>query len=118
VPRWTLPHDLSSAGAARDLVRAELAGLDLADDAALIASELVVNAVDHGSPPVVLEVTRAGGQAVIAVENSGSAQPAPREPAQDVPRGRGLGIVDRLSADWGWSSTGSTLRVWAALPLS
>lgn len=116
VTRWTLPHDLSSAGQARDLVRSALADLAHVDDAVLIASELVVNAVDHGSPPVVLEVTRTETQAVIAVENAGTAVPRPQPPDPHASRGRGLGIVAGLADDWGWSSSDGTVRVWAAVP--
>jgi anti-sigma regulatory factor (Ser/Thr protein kinase) len=116
VTRWNLPHDLSSASQARDLVRTALAGLASVDDAVLIASELVVNAVDHGSPPVVLEVTRTATQAVIAVENAGTAVPQPQPADPDASRGRGLGIVAGLAADWGWSASEDTVRVWAAIP--
>jgi anti-sigma regulatory factor (Ser/Thr protein kinase) len=118
VTRWTLAHDLSSASEARDLVRAALADLACVDDAVLIASELVVNAVDHGSPPVVLEVARTDTQAVISVENTGSSPPQLQTPDPHAPRGRGLGIVAGLADDWGWSTNGDTLRVWAVVPVT
>ena len=34
---------------------------------------------------------------------------------EDQPHGRGLAIVEALSAEWGWSNTDRMISVWAEL---
>ncbi len=75
-----------------------LVGLDtLADDVALVVSELVTNSLVHGEPPVVLEVAvkdRPGGHLVIVTcIDAGPWDGTPPDPI----RGRGLLLVRALA---------------------
>jgi len=100
-----LPADAGAPALARAHVDRQAAGLpqDLVDDALLVISELVTNALQHGEPEIVLrlQVTSAGLWA--SVQDAGSARPEPsaHDPDSHAVHGRGLRIVDALSSCWG-----------------
>jgi pimeloyl-ACP methyl ester carboxylesterase len=100
-------------------LRAALAGLDRGDDdwrftAELLTSELVTNAVVHGSPPVRLVASVRGGHLVVSVHDSGAATDAGPRPDH----GRGLHVVGALAHRCGgWSDQGGT-TAWFWLPLA
>lgn len=119
-------HASSSAAVARRNVRAafDAAGLttDQALDAALIASELVGNAVRHAAPlpsgqlAVSWSVDSEGYQ--ISVTDGGvpgNTLPdiSVRQPGTRDPAGRGLRIVAELADDWGVAARTGTTTVWA-----
>jgi anti-sigma regulatory factor (Ser/Thr protein kinase) len=115
---WTLPPDTTAAGVARRIVASALASWRDPDDAVLVVSELVTNAVQHGLPPIELELNLGAGRLRLTVSNAvGAALSVPRliSPGDDEPHGRGLAIVERLSAGWGWSGTDQMISVWAEL---
>ncbi len=70
------------------------------DDALLVISELVTNAVLHGGGPLTVTLESAPPDVIITVTDRGAADPARRHPKGDDECGRGLDIVDRLSASW------------------
>jgi two-component sensor histidine kinase len=80
------------------------------DDVALVAQELMTNAIRHGAEPVRLVVTASTEETFVAVFDAGSGRPV-AEPQQ----GHGLQIVDVLSASWGTDVTQTGKWVWAAL---
>lgn len=92
---------------------------DTVEDALLIASELVTNAVRHGSPEVVLTFELTSDRVRIAVDDAGDSLPvvSAGRPSIDRPSGRGLLIVAEIAADWGVTRSegrpGKT--VWAEL---
>ncbi|MFF5963201.1 SpoIIE family protein phosphatase [Streptomyces collinus] len=134
----TLPGGSLAPGAARALVRAALTewtGLGLpgaehltdrlADDAALVVSELVTNAVVHAGTDVEMECRLEGdapGTAALVVEVSDhhpSRAPRGSEPEtpHDTPEhGRGLRLVGALSEAWGITYRTGRKTVWARLP--
>ena len=115
---WDLPGDLSAGAVARERVRVALAEVDpaLREDCALVASELAVNAVRHGRPPVQLVLERSGGDVRIEVTSgAGSTRPQVREPAAEADSGRGLALVARLSAESGWTEESERVTSWARL---
>src|SRR4051794_32532225 len=73
-----------------------------ADAVALMVSELVGNAVEHGDGAVRVEVTTAGPRIRVEISDSGGGVPERRRAAPGAGSGRGLGIVDALASSWGW----------------
>ncbi|MEV7419870.1 ATP-binding protein [Streptomyces sp. NPDC089919] len=96
-------------------------GLDhLVDDAALIVSELVTNAVRHtGTRRVGVSVTRHPDRVRIVVTDTSRTVPAIAPPDTDTEAhaesGRGLRLVDRLATDWGSERLRTGKRIWAEL---
>lgn len=76
---------------------------DLVDDAELLVSELVTNAVRHGGPEVSVRVRVEPATLDVAVRDDGATVPPARPLAPDAssPTGRGLLLVDTVSAEWG-----------------
>ena len=80
---------------------------ELADDLALVVSELVTNAVRSiqaaGHPgPVRLWLLGCPGRVEVRVWDGANGAPRPGEAALDAECGRGLAIVEVFSAKWGW----------------
>jgi anti-sigma regulatory factor (Ser/Thr protein kinase) len=105
VMRCELQADLAEVGAARRFVRRNLADVPgaLNADAQLIASELVTNAVEHGTGgPVVFALRRDPDAVALTVESIGPAPAVPDvgewqvAPADQI-TGRGLGIVRSIA---------------------
>jgi anti-sigma regulatory factor (Ser/Thr protein kinase) len=103
--------------------------LYLAGDATQITSELVANAVAASTlgaregtkpAPVTLTISRTDGELCIRVWDP-DPTPPPRtrqDPGTWTERGRGLFIVEELSALWGWYPGHAGKCVWSVLPLS
>jgi anti-sigma regulatory factor (Ser/Thr protein kinase) len=92
----------------------------LAEDAEMIVSELVTNAVrvarNSGRCPVVsFRLTLQGSRVLIEVSDPSPAPPVRGGAAPDAENGRGLQIVDALAAEWGWRPLDVGKVVWAAL---
>jgi anti-sigma regulatory factor (Ser/Thr protein kinase) len=119
---FTLPSTPYSAQMARFYIRAALTyhGLgEYAEDAEIVTSELVTNAVKHsGALKFDLEVIHLAGSGAVAVivTDPSSHPPVKRGLTGDAEHGRGLNIVEALSASWGWRPQGSGKAVYAILP--
>jgi anti-sigma regulatory factor (Ser/Thr protein kinase) len=96
----------------------------MTDDAAVIVSELVTNALRHGCASlsamldgqVELILWRRADQVVCAVTDSGPGTPVLASPDPFAEAGRGLLVIEALSANWGWTRLGGCRKaVWAAL---
>lgn len=88
----------------------------IADDMAVVASELVSNALKHGGGEAAVRLRVAEGRALVEVEDGSARRPKPRRVGADAVEGRGLLLIGALAAEWGWSPReegGKT--VWAAL---
>jgi anti-sigma regulatory factor (Ser/Thr protein kinase) len=83
--------------------------------AELMVSELVSNAVVHGSSPIDLELWRAEDVVRATVTDRGAGRPVLRDPRKDEPHGRGLLIVQSLAHDWGIETFDSGKSVWFTL---
>ncbi|HLU74363.1 MAG TPA: ATP-binding protein [Nonomuraea sp.] len=98
---WPLPGDARAVASARADARKALEGLGLdaeaVDDAVLMVSEIVTNALLYGDPPYEMTVRADPAEIVCAVVDSGRPLPAPRSPGSGDERGRGLHIVAILS---------------------
>ncbi|MCO4700671.1 SpoIIE family protein phosphatase [Streptomyces sp. RO-S4] len=131
----TLSGSPLAPGSARALLRKTLTewaqlsppGADLltgrvGDDAALVASELVTNAVVHAGTEVHLtcRLEEDTGALVVEVADHHPARApqdgAPEAPAHDTPEyGRGLRLVAALAESWGITYRPGTKTVWARL---
>ena len=60
----------------------------LADDAAIVASELVANAIEHAATPVTVIIDVGPGRTRVEVSDSSSILPAVRDLLSDGERGR------------------------------
>jgi anti-sigma regulatory factor (Ser/Thr protein kinase) len=106
----------SAIGRARNLIAEHLRQWRCAtpDDATLVVSELVTNAIVHAGGAVRITVTRDGDNVRIDVHDNGSGFPHLRT-ADTSPGGRGLHIVDQLSKQWGSQPTATGKLVWAVV---
>jgi anti-sigma regulatory factor (Ser/Thr protein kinase) len=118
---FTLPGTPYSARMARFYIRAVLnyhALCEYTEDAETVASELIANAITHaGAPAVSLELTCLEGTRALAivVTDPCPLPPVKRDPAADTEHGRGLHVVDALSARWGWQPRHPGKAVYAIL---
>lgn len=94
---------------------------DLADDAALIVSELITNAADASvavpeHPAIALRLLATGTSLVIEAWDQSPLDLEPRAAGGDDECGRGLTVVAALSVRWGCERTGCRHKVvWAEL---
>ena len=87
---------------------------ELLGDLLVVVSELVTNAVVHTAAPGRVTVSWDGRRAVIQVDDADPRPPVLLEPVPTI-GGRGLLLVDRLSAAWGTDALPGGKSVWAAL---
>ncbi|MEV7783061.1 ATP-binding protein [Kitasatospora sp. NPDC088351] len=136
----TLAPRYEAVRTARDFARSALQrwGLgELFDDVALVASELVTNALRHaigarpdpaggalggydcptqaadGRLPIRISLVHRAPQVVCAVSDPSSIGPVAREADFVAESGRGLHLVDSFSRSWGWHPLGGGKVVWA-----
>lgn len=109
---YVLPAAPESVGAARRSMRETLTAwhidAEARDNALVVTSELVTNAVTHSaSERIVCRLHATAGRIRIEVEdqNRGTGLPAPRQPGPDDQSGRGLLLVEALCDDWGVRGT-------------
>ncbi|MFJ9493848.1 ATP-binding protein [Streptomyces sp. NPDC101224] len=117
----TLPREPRSAAVARRLVRTALTvwGLEsLIEDATLVITELVANAVDHGRLPsirVIVSRSSANGVRLGVVDRSKTVPNLRTHADEEQTRGRGLFLVDVLAERWGTELYRWGKQVWAEL---
>ncbi|MFC8719037.1 ATP-binding protein [Kitasatospora sp. NPDC057198] len=95
------------------------ARLELSDAARLVVSELATNAVRARGGPhgFTLSLVLRGGSLLVQVGDQDPCPPRPRPAGPDATGGRGLHLVDELSARWGYYRTAPHGKVvWAELP--
>jgi anti-sigma regulatory factor (Ser/Thr protein kinase) len=121
----TLPADGHSPSRSRAFIKAHLASHDLAalgEDMELVASELATNAVRHARTAFVLTLESDGRSVMVSVLDRGMGALVQASVASglDATDGRGLMIVDTLSADWGVNRGTAFTKVWAcfAMPVN
>ncbi|AQW55347.1 MULTISPECIES: ATP-binding protein [Streptomyces] len=117
---WLLPSEPSSVPRARRLAIAQLGvwGLhDFSDDAELLVSELVTNALRHAGGPIRLTLS------LCSVDRAFRCEVADEHPGElrvrrtcgDDEGGRGLHLLDLLSRCWGSTCTAAGKVVWFEL---
>ena len=117
-----LPPVAASVPASRRFVTRQLAdwGLDdLVEEAELLVSELVTNALNHAGTPVKLAIDVDSRLTVCVTDERPDVLPVPLgamvDPAAEG--GRGLTLVALLSADWGVRRHPDSKTVWFSLPV-
>jgi serine/threonine-protein kinase RsbW len=87
---------------------------DLAEDGALVVTELVANAAQHTDGELIrVSVNRPEpGLVRIDVADRSRVMPRPREAGADDEGGRGLALVDALTTRWGTEALAQGKRVW------
>lgn len=129
--RCVLSFEPSAVKAARQFTLATLGSYgadDLFDDASIVISELVTNAVRYGQCPglacpaparIEVLLLREASHLLCVVTDSNPGPPVLLELDFTAVTGRGLHVIEALSTRWGWAplATGGK-AVWAALPIS
>lgn len=113
-----LPRELVAVREARDVVRELLERWsldDLVDDAALVVTELVGNAVAHARSSCQLAVARSANGVRIEVQDHGAGTPEPQPQDLESEHGRGLLIIAALSTAWGIDEAPGGKTVWVEL---
>lgn len=119
-----LPHAPSSVAVARKRLSSELAGsgvyASVVDDASVIISELISNALRHARPLPSGQVKvcwlRRGDLLELEVSDGGAMTEPRRGPGTlSSLGGRGLGIVEALAEGWGVRREDGATTVWAVL---
>lgn len=113
-----LPATLTSGREARRFLRATLPGWGaehLLDDAQLLTSELVNNAIVHASSAVRVRLRFTRGCLRIEVTDQGAGALERQPGSPDDTSGRGLHLVDALAASWGTSADRGGKVVWFEL---
>jgi len=89
----------------------------IGEDARLVLSELVTNAIRHGRPEIDVTLSMRPDRLRIAVRDGGEGLPVLNAAATDALRagGRGLMIVAATTVDWGVLADGAGKTVWAEI---
>lgn len=114
-----LPADRTSARAARGFAQSTLnewGVADNVDDILLVVTELVNNAVTHAGTDCELRLSVSPLSLRIEVIDGGGGTPDPLPPSATRNHGRGLHLIDALTAAWGFQPIASGGKmVWAEL---
>jgi serine/threonine-protein kinase RsbW len=117
VRRLQLPATSTSPREARLFVGGVAEGQRLQTppgDLAVIVSELVTNAVEHGTGTVEVRVqARDEGLCVEVTTTLTPGRPDVHHPSPGTTSGRGLSLVEALSRAWGHTDHGQLRTVWA-----
>ncbi|MFE4173918.1 SpoIIE family protein phosphatase [Streptomyces sp. NPDC056909] len=117
---WELPAtDPALVADARSLTRRHLAEWQLGDleiEAEVVVSEMVTNAILHGSGPIQLRLIR-DRVLICEVSDASGSQPRQRQACSTDENGRGLFLLTHLCNRWGsrWTSGGKI--IWAEMDL-
>jgi anti-sigma regulatory factor (Ser/Thr protein kinase) len=90
---------------------------DLGDEALLLLSELVTNALLHARPPVEVRLSRDRRHLTLEVHDGAATLPRRSRPTVDDEHGRGLLLVSLMAQRWGTRPTPHGKAVWCVLDL-
>lgn len=115
-----LAYDVESARVGRNFTRSTLLEWGVAtsvDDALLVVSELISNAVMHAESGCELRLALSPVVLRIEVADDGGGTPDPLPPSRTRPFGRGLNLIDSVASAWGVDPVDSGGKVvWAEIP--
>lgn len=112
-----VPGEVRAPGRVRRWVRGLLeadGGADLVDLVELLTSEVVTNAVEHGPPGGVVDVSvwRDGKRVRVECSDGGGGVPVVRDSDEGDEGGRGLMLLDGLARAWGSRTDEAGTSVW------
>lgn len=93
----------------------ELGRPELADDAALVATELVTNAVLHGGGCTGVQLRAVEGGIRVEVRDKTSSHPMVAHESVDSLTGRGVRLISAVAARWGVDDQPTGKAVWAEI---
>lgn len=111
----TFPHEPQSVPAARRFATAVLHGAptEILEAVELMVSELATNCIRHTDSGFDLKIIRSGANIRVEATDHAGGTPTMRSPEPTDPSGRGLKIIDMLSAGWGvQADSGVGKTVW------
>lgn len=111
----TFPHEVQSVPAARRFATSVLRGAStqILEAVELMVSELATNCIRHTNSGFDLTIIRSGMNIRVEATDHAGGTPTMRSPEPTDPSGRGLKIIDMLSAGWGvQSEAGMGKTVW------
>lgn len=82
---------------------------------ALLVSELLANAIEHGAPPIKVALDWDDRRLRVEIRDASTEVPVHRVPAVGDPDGRGIWLVDRNASDWGIERLPDGKAVWFEL---
>ena len=99
----TFPHEPQSVPAARRFATTVLrdASAETLEAVELMVSELATNCIRHTNSGFDLTIIRQGVDIRVEATDHAGGTPTMRSPKPTDPSGRGLKIIDMLSAGWG-----------------
>jgi serine/threonine-protein kinase RsbW len=102
----TFPHEPQSVPAARRFATNALSGAsqETLEAVELMVSELATNCIRHTDSGFDLTIIRNGPEIRVEATDHAGGVPTMRSPEPTDPSGRGLKIIDMLSAGWGVQS--------------
>ncbi len=115
IASWDLPTDPAIVASARELAVRQLIGWgldDLAMTTELVVSELVTNAIRHGTGPVRLRMIR-HDKLICEVSDASNTSPRMGHARTTDEGGRGLFLVAQLTRRWGTRYTQAGKIIWA-----
>lgn len=118
-----MPNEIpvTNLAVAREIVRRRLRGQpdERIEVAALLVSELVANALEHGTgiPTLALDISGPELRGYVHDDDDATHDVVPLSVARTSERGRGLAMVDALSTRWGVEPRRNGKAVWFSLDL-
>ena len=99
----SFPHEPQSVPAARRFATSVLRGAsaETLEAVELMVSELATNCIRHTDSGFELTITREGSDIEVEATDRAGGTPTMQSPEPTDPSGRGLKIIDALSARWG-----------------
>jgi PAS domain S-box-containing protein len=115
-----LPATPESVPAGRDFLAKALSTWNCGgrtDDALLLLSEILTNAVQHAGGPIGVHVCRTDTDLTVEISDRSPQLPQPRLAAEHEESGRGLLLVRALADDWGVRPMDHGKTTWFSLKL-
>ena len=112
----TFPRQTSAAAAARQFVKEMAGGHPAADEALLIAGELIANSLVHALHATAITITVAVSQMrtrVDVLDDGTKGFPHMRDTGPDDESGRGFRIIDEIAQRWGFVRERAHSCCWA-----